>query len=53
MLFRSLELYPPEFCNQVNAVEGEEMLILPVHIQGQKVNYIIALGNKIEMKREV
>lgn len=49
----SLELYPPEFCNQVNAVEGEEMLILPVHIQGQKVDYIIALGNKIEMKREV
>ncbi len=48
----SLDLYPPEFSTHVSALEGEEMLILPIHIQGQMVNYVIALGNSIEMKQE-
>lgn len=47
----ALELCPPEFNTHVSAVEGEEMLILPVHIQGQKVDFVIAIGNKIEMKQ--
>lgn len=48
----SVELYPPEFSAKVSGVEGEEMLVLPIHIKGQTVNFIIAAGNKIEMKQE-
>lgn len=48
-----MDLCPPEFSTNVSALEGEEMLILPLHIQGQKVDYIIALDNKIEMKQAV
>ncbi len=47
-----MELCPPEFSTQISGVEGEEMLVLPIHIQGQKVDCVIALGNKIEMKQE-
>lgn len=46
----SLELYPPEFSAEISAVEGKEMLVLPLHIKGQKVDFIIAAGNKIEIK---
>lgn len=48
-----MDLCPPEFSTNVSALEGEEMLILPLHIQGQKVDFIIALDNKIEMKQAV
>lgn len=47
----SLELCPPEFDVNISAVEGDEMLVLPLHIQGQKVDYVIAVGNKIEMRQ--
>lgn len=48
---KKMELYPPEFSASVSALEGEEMLILPIHIQGKKVDFVIALDNKIEMKQ--
>lgn len=48
----SLELYPPEFNEAISTVEGEEMLVLPIHVLGQKVDFIIAMGSKIEMKQE-
>ena len=47
----SLELCPPEFNTHISAAEGEEMLVLPMYIQGRRVDYIIAIGNKIEMKQ--
>ena len=46
-----LDLCPPEFDVNISAVEAEEMLVLPIHIQGQKVDFVIAIGNKIEMKQ--
>lgn len=48
----SMELYPPEFSAKISGIKAEEMLVLPIHIKGQKVNFIIAEGNKIEMKQE-
>lgn len=46
-----MDLCPPEFDVNLSAVEGDEMLVLPIHIQGQEVNFVIAIGNKIEMKQ--
>ncbi len=48
----SMELYPPEFSTQISGIRAEEMLVLPIHIKEQKVNFIIAKGNKIEMEQE-
>lgn len=48
----SMELYPPEFSARISGIKAEEMLVLPIHIKEQKVNFIIAKGNKIEMEQE-
>ena len=47
-----LDLCPPEFKVNISAVVGKEMLVLPIHIRGQMVYFVIAVGNKIEMKQE-
>ena len=46
----SLELCPPEYSAEVEAVVSVEMLVLPLRILGKKVDYVIALGNRIELK---
>ncbi|MBR5598148.1 MAG: hypothetical protein IKW30_12185 [Lachnospiraceae bacterium] len=46
----TLDLCPPFYAMDVEAVEAEEMLILPLRILGKKVDYIIALGKEIVMK---
>ncbi|MDY2700530.1 MAG: chemotaxis protein CheX [Suilimivivens sp.] len=48
----SMELYPPQFSASISGIEGKEMLVLPLHIKGQRVDFVIAIGNKIEMKQE-
>ncbi len=48
----SMELYPPRFSDKITGVECDEMLVLPIHIKGQMVNFIIAIDNEIEMKQE-
>lgn len=49
-LDNTLELCPPEFSTEAEAVSAEEMLILPLRILGKKVDLVITLGNKLELK---
>lgn len=47
-----MELYPPEFSTEIVGLAADELLILPIHIKGKKVNFVIAIDNRIEMKQE-
>lgn len=47
-----VELYPPEFSEEISEIVSDEMLVLPLHIKGQKFYFAVAIGNKIEMKQE-
>ena len=46
----TLDLCPPEYSTKLEAVAGEEMLVLPLRILGQKVDLVIAIGKEREMK---
>ena len=46
----TLDLCPPEYSAELEAVVSEEMLVLPLRILGKKVDLIIAIGKEIEMK---
>lgn len=46
----SLELYPPEYFTSINEIVSNEMLVLPLHVKGEKINLIVAMGNEIEIK---
>lgn len=46
------ELYPPEYSVKINGIVSDEMLVLPLHIKGQKLYFAVAVGNKIEMEQE-
>ncbi len=48
----SIELYPPEYSTQISGLFCNEMLVLPLHVKGQKINFVIALDDKIEMVRQ-
>ncbi len=48
----SMELYPPEFSDKISGIEGEEMLIIPLYIKGQKVEFAVAIDHKIKMEQE-
>lgn len=45
----SMELLPPEFSAQISKLTSGEMLVLPLNIKGNTVNFLIAIDNKIEM----
>ena len=45
----SMELMPPEFSAAMSKMTCKEMLVLPLIISGSKVNFLIAMDNKIEM----
>ena len=49
----SMELYPPEFSDKISGISGKEMMVVPMYIKGQKVNFVTAIDNRIEMKQEV
>lgn len=46
----TLDLCPPEYSAVLEEVTAEEMLVLPLRILGNKVDYIIALEQDIIMK---
>lgn len=46
----SLELCPPEYSADAEAVEAVEMLILPLRVLGKKIDFVITIGNKLELK---
>lgn len=46
----TLDLCPPEYATDIEAVVAEEMLVLPLRVFGKKVDLIIALGNNLELK---
>ena len=48
-----MELYPPEFSDKISGISGKEMMVVPMYIKGQKVNFVTAIDNRIEMKQEV
>lgn len=45
----SMELTPPEFSANLSKAVCKEMLVLPLHIKGNKVNFLIAIDEKIEL----
>lgn len=46
----TLELLPPEFSTDISEAVSDEMLVLPLDIKGDRIDFIVAIGNKIEMK---
>lgn len=48
----SMELYPPEFSDQISGIKSEEMLVIPLHIMGQKIYFAASIDHKIEMEQE-
>lgn len=46
----NLDLLPPEFSTEISEIVSDEMLVLPIDVKGDKMNFIIAIGNKVEMK---
>lgn len=46
----SVELMPPEFSVELSKMTCKEMLVLPLHVGGSRVCFLIAVDNKIEMK---
>ena len=46
----TLDLCPPEYSVEVEAVEAEEMLVLPLRVLGKKLDFVIAIGNKLTLK---
>lgn len=46
----TLELCPPEYSAEVEAIVADEMLVLPLRVLGKKVDLIIAYGNNVELK---
>lgn len=46
----TLDLCPPEYSAELEAVAAEEMLVLPLRVLGKKIDLIIAIGKEIEMK---
>lgn len=46
----SLELLPPEFKAGIKEVSGKEMLALPIYMNGNCLNFLIAIDSDIEIK---
>ena len=46
----TLDLCPPEYSIDVEAIISEEMLVLPLRVLGKKVDLVIAYGNNVELK---
>jgi len=42
-----LELYPPEYSTEVSGVVADKILVLPLHVKGRLVNFLIALDQKM------
>lgn len=48
----SMELYPPEFSDRLCGIKSEEMLVIPLHVMGQRVCLAVAIDHKVEMEQE-
>ncbi len=46
----SMELYPPELAPEIGSLKANQMLVLPLTIKGQQVNFVVAIDHRIEMK---
>lgn len=45
-----MELMPPEYSAELTQVACPEMLVLPLVIKGEEVNFLIAIDHKLELK---
>lgn len=45
-----MELYPPEYSDNAEALSADEMLVLPLHIKDNTCYFVVAMNHKIEMK---
>lgn len=45
----SLELYPPEYGQDIMKVESMEMLVIPIYVRGNRMNFLISVGQDITM----
>lgn len=44
-----MELYPPEFSDQLSEFCGEKLLVFPMQVRGEQIDFVMAIDNKIEM----
>lgn len=45
-----MELCPPEYYPEMTSVQAEQMLVLPLYMKDEQINFIVAVDNKIEVK---
>lgn len=43
------ELYPPEYSCNITGIQGE-MLVLPLYVMGEKIDFLIAIDNELKLK---
>lgn len=46
----TLELCPPEYSIEAEVVTAKEMLVLPLRVLGKNIDFVIAIGNELELK---
>lgn len=46
----AMELCPPEYYAEATSVQASQMLVLPLYIKNEQINFIVAVDNKIEVK---
>lgn len=44
------ELYPPEYYEHGIKISGKEMMVLPIVIDGQAVDFIMSSGNRLDVR---
>lgn len=45
-----LELMPPEYAIDISEIDSDKMLVLPIHIGDNCINYVVSLNGDISMK---
>ncbi|MBQ8597267.1 MAG: chemotaxis protein CheX [Lachnospiraceae bacterium] len=46
----TMELCPPEYYAEAASVQASQMLVLPLYIKNEQIDFIVAVDNKIEVK---
>lgn len=44
-----LDLLPPEYSNEISEVTSEKMLVFPLHVKGNFVNFLVSLNHTMKM----
>lgn len=44
-----LELFPPEYGQDIMKIESMEMLVIPLYVKGNRMNFLISVGHEMKM----